>query len=72
MVNSILTIDDAHALPLMGDARFDPEQTALIPSPAPGGLEEGTLALSGENRVRLERSRPIGCARTSRASMAVC
>ena len=58
VVDSVLTMDDAHALPLMGDARFDPERTALIPPPAPGGLEEGALALSGENRVRLERLAP--------------
>ncbi len=58
VVNSVLTIDDAHARPLMGDARFDPEQTALIPPPAPSGLEDGTLALAGDNRVRLERLAP--------------
>ncbi|MCU0500675.1 MAG: hypothetical protein MUC51_02715, partial [Anaerolineae bacterium] len=58
VVSSVLTIDDAHARPLMGDARFDPEQTALIPPPAPSGLEDGTLALAGDNRVRLERLAP--------------
>ena len=46
------------ALPLLGDAGFDPDKTALIPPPAPSGLEDGVLAPAGENRVRLERLAP--------------
>jgi uncharacterized membrane protein len=58
VVHTLLTMDDAQALPLLGDKRFDPEQTAVIPPPASQGLEAGVLASAGQDRVRLERIAP--------------
>ncbi len=59
---TIATADDAAALPLLGDAGFDPRTTALLP-PAPNGvgrplgLEDGSVG-AGESAVRLERGGP--------------
>jgi hypothetical protein len=58
VVHTVRVAEDAQALPLLGDAGFDPEQTALLPPHPPAGLEEGMLALPGANRVALERRAP--------------
>jgi len=58
VVNAVRVAEDAQALPLLGDASFDPEQTALLSPHPPAGFEEGALALPGVNRVALERLAP--------------
>ncbi|MGC8782331.1 MAG: glycosyltransferase family 39 protein, partial [Anaerolineae bacterium] len=62
VATAIATADDAAALPLLGDAGFDPRTTALLPPPIngtgrPPGLEDGIIA-AGESQVRLERIGP--------------
>jgi uncharacterized membrane protein len=58
VANTVRVVDDAAALPLLGDASFNPERTALLPPPAHEGLEDGTLAPVGADSVRLERISP--------------
>ena len=58
VVNTVRVTADQAALPLLGDASFDPETTALLAPPAVLGLEDGGLALPGANSVRLERLAP--------------
>jgi hypothetical protein len=58
VVNTVRTVEDAQALPLLGDASFDPAQTALLPPFPPLGMEDGVLALPGTNQILLERRAP--------------
>ena len=62
VATTIVTADDAAALPLLGDAGFDPRTIALLPPAVNGvgrpvGLEDGPVG-AGESVVRLEYVRP--------------
>ncbi|MEZ4767828.1 MAG: glycosyltransferase family 39 protein [Caldilineales bacterium] len=63
VVQTVERMADDAALPLLGDARFDPAATALLPpvTDAAGHSEvagEGLLALPGQNTVTLQQVAP--------------
>lgn len=63
VVQTVESADDDAALPLLGDASFDPATTALLPpvtdlAGRAGLAAEGLLALPGQNTVKMEQIAP--------------
>ena len=63
VVQTVQSVNDDAALPLLGDASFEPATTALLPpvtdTDGRAGLAaEGLLALPGQNAVKMEQIAP--------------